>query len=89
VSTRWLVFFFLMIRRPPRSTPDPTLVPYTTLFRSTEARGVYRAGDIWGCVGAWYSGDWHDGPPAGLDGQHYSLRAQDWVRDRPWLRPNF
>src|SRR5260370_6468503 len=31
-STR--VFFFLMIRRPPRST----LFPYTTLFRSHEGR---------------------------------------------------
>src|SRR2546425_2665482 len=30
-----LVFFFLMIRRPPRST----LFPYTTLFRSPVARG--------------------------------------------------
>src|SRR5210317_1412274 len=29
-----LFFFFLMIRRPPRSTPYPTLFPYTTLFRS-------------------------------------------------------
>src|SRR3712207_8761019 len=28
-------FFFLMIRRPPRST----LFPYTTLFRSSPARG--------------------------------------------------
>src|SRR3546814_19512340 len=28
------VFFFLMIRRPPRSTRTDTLVPYTTLFRS-------------------------------------------------------
>src|SRR5213596_4210354 len=28
-------FFFLMIRRPPRSTQDRTLFPYTTLFRST------------------------------------------------------
>src|SRR6476660_10372094 len=28
-------FFFLMIRRPPRST----LFPYTTLFRSGDARG--------------------------------------------------
>src|SRR6186997_3618442 len=27
-------FFFLMIRRPPRSTQQPTLFPYTTLFRS-------------------------------------------------------
>src|SRR6476660_10131060 len=30
-----LAFFFLMIRRPPRST----LFPYTTLFRSRDARG--------------------------------------------------
>src|SRR3546814_2613523 len=28
------VFFFLMIRRPPRSTLTDTLFPYTTLFRS-------------------------------------------------------
>src|SRR3546814_13349637 len=30
-----LFFFFLMIRRPPRSTRTDTLFPYTTLFRST------------------------------------------------------
>src|SRR2546428_7922729 len=30
----YLIFFFLMIRRPPRST----LFPYTTLFRSTNRR---------------------------------------------------
>src|SRR3546814_16940755 len=29
-----LFFFFLMIRRPPRSTRTDTLFPYTTLFRS-------------------------------------------------------
>src|SRR3546814_8747760 len=29
-----MVFFFLMIRRPPRSTRTDTLFPYTTLFRS-------------------------------------------------------
>src|SRR5574342_1266943 len=33
---RFFLFFFLMIRRPPRST----LFPYTTLFRSTEPQGV-------------------------------------------------
>src|SRR3546814_16272484 len=32
-------FFFLMIRRPPRSTRTDTLLPYTTLFRSV-AEGV-------------------------------------------------
>src|SRR3546814_7139021 len=31
-----MCFFFLMIRRPPRSTRTDTLFPYTTLFRSTE-----------------------------------------------------
>src|SRR3546814_11370666 len=31
---RSLVVFFLMIRRPPRSTRTDTLFPYTTLFRS-------------------------------------------------------
>src|SRR3546814_18537742 len=29
-----VLFFFLMIRRPPRSTRTDTLLPYTTLFRS-------------------------------------------------------
>src|SRR3546814_14253576 len=28
------LFFFLIIRRPPRSTRTDTLFPYTTLFRS-------------------------------------------------------
>src|SRR3546814_19512149 len=31
------IFFFLMIRRPPRSTRTDTLFPYTTLFRSASA----------------------------------------------------
>src|SRR3546814_1233646 len=29
-----MLFFFLMIRRPPRSTRTDTLFPFTTLFRS-------------------------------------------------------
>src|SRR3546814_11870907 len=36
------VFFFLMIRRPPRSTRTDTLFPYTTLFRSRLALGRQR-----------------------------------------------
>src|SRR3546814_8648035 len=34
------LFFFLMIRRPPRSTRTDTLFPYTTLFRSIRAKKV-------------------------------------------------
>src|SRR5213082_3259127 len=36
-----LFFFFLMIRRPPRSTLCQTLFPYTTLFRSFGALDVF------------------------------------------------
>src|SRR3546814_3102137 len=35
-----LCCFFLMIRRPPRSTRTDTLFPYTTLFRSQLSRRV-------------------------------------------------
>src|SRR3546814_4418800 len=45
MGSRHLVFsftiFFLMIRRPPRSTRTDTLFPYTTLFRSLlECHGI-------------------------------------------------
>src|SRR3546814_12942423 len=33
-----MMFCFLMIRRPPRSTRTDTLLPYTTLFRSEDSR---------------------------------------------------
>src|SRR3546814_11843199 len=45
VKEIWLIIlepnyicFFLMIRRPPRSTRTDTLFPYTTLFRSPDGR---------------------------------------------------
>jgi hypothetical protein len=53
-----------------------------------QSRGVYQAGDLWGCVGAWYSGNWHDGS-ATAGGESYILRAQYWDKMRPWLRPRF
>src|SRR3546814_2273533 len=34
-------FFFLMIRRPPRSTRTDTLFPYTTLFRSYHRKRLF------------------------------------------------
>src|SRR2546423_6061895 len=37
-ASPFLLFFFLMIRRPPRST----LFPYTTLFRSLSILGAHR-----------------------------------------------
>src|SRR2546430_5595243 len=43
----FLFFFFLMIRRPPRST----LFPYTTLFRSAGAGRAAAPGDVGGEAG--------------------------------------
>src|SRR3546814_13731795 len=45
-TTSCFLIFFLMIRRPPRSTRTDTLFPYTTLFRSgapaPSVTGIYR-----------------------------------------------
>src|SRR3546814_11604385 len=43
------MFFFLLIRRPPRSTRTDTLFPYTTLFRAKLMLGV---GDTYEIVAA-------------------------------------
>src|SRR3546814_2479934 len=63
------LFFFLMIRRPPRSTRTDTLFPYTTLFRSVVRIGreeVLRAGAGIGEVAAPAAG--HQDLLAGLVG---------------------
>src|SRR3546814_19495760 len=41
------MLFFLMTRRPPRSTRTNTLFPYTTLFRSNFATINTRGGNFW------------------------------------------
>src|SRR3546814_2914001 len=52
--------FFVMIRRPPRSTRTYPLFPYTTLFRSWCARYT-----PWAAPDTGAAGDW-DGPGGGL-----------------------
>src|SRR3546814_1594843 len=43
------IVFFLMRRRPPRSTRTDTLFPYTTLFRSAPFRAVGSRPRLWLC----------------------------------------
>src|SRR3546814_9572006 len=50
-------FFFLMIRRPPRSTRTDTLFPYTTLFRSDQGGRPGEAGRTWLWAGCGRGGD--------------------------------
>jgi hypothetical protein len=40
----------------------------------------YQAGDEWGCIGAWYSGFWHDGSAEG-----FILGVQDIKTNKEWL----
>src|SRR3546814_4391007 len=53
-----MVFFFLMVRRPPRSTRTDTLFPYPTLFRSGMLRGRKdtRAPMVYALAGYWAVG---------------------------------
>jgi hypothetical protein len=54
------------------------------------AHGTYHTGDIWGCVGAWYSGNWHDGSSRNPQtGQGYISRVKHWEKVKPWLRRGY
>jgi hypothetical protein len=46
--------------------------------------GGYRAGNMWGCVGAWYSGSWLDS-----GAQQYITSVQSHLRNRTWAKQGF
>ena len=41
----------------------------------------YQAGDAWGCIGSWYSGQWHSAGSAG-----YISRVQAVLSSQAWLK---
>lgn len=41
--------------------------------------GSYAAGDLWGCVGTWYSGNWHDAAA-----EAYIAAVQGHLTNRTW-----
>jgi hypothetical protein len=43
-----------------------------------------RPGEMWGCVGAWYAGDWHS-----PDAKHYIQLVRQALRTREWLKPGW
>src|SRR3712207_7822263 len=59
-----VVVFFLMIRRPPRST----LFPYTTLFRSVQAEDGHEDGVLYG-VGVGYDMQLNGGAVVGVEAE--------------------
>jgi hypothetical protein len=44
----------------------------------------YHAGDMWGCVGAWFSGRWYDAAAVG-----YISRVKSYLAQRIWDTPGF
>src|SRR2546430_6506818 len=77
-------FFFLMIRRPPRST----LFPYTTLFRSEQAAKVERSG-LQGFFEAIEIAPEKDVTTyTGLINRHRIVKSHGWMVDRKSTRLN-
>jgi hypothetical protein len=46
------------------------------------SRSGYRAGDLWGCVGRWYTGDWRSTSATGYIGRvQANLNQRNWSAD--------
>ncbi len=44
----------------------------------------YQAGDLWGCIGFYYSGHWYDSGAIS-----YIAKVQNWYYSKPWLQAGF
>jgi hypothetical protein len=57
--------------------------------------GNYAAGDMWGCVGSWYAGDWHSSDANGYIGRvqnelrNFTWLAADWPSIKPSCSPTY
>jgi hypothetical protein len=55
-----------------------------TWLNTVPHTGTYAAGDLWGCVGTWFSGRWHDAPA-----DQYMAEVKTYLSQRIWETPNF
>ncbi len=46
--------------------------------------GTYAGGDLWGSIGAWFSGNWHD-----EGSEDYIAKVKNALADRTWAQPGF
>jgi hypothetical protein len=58
---------------------DYTAAMLRGCYEGWEYFGSKSRGDLWGCMGAWYSGDWHD---SGANA--YIERVQHFYNTKPW-----
>jgi hypothetical protein len=57
---------------------------YETWLNTMPRGGQYHKGDVWGCVGRWFSGQWRN-PPA----LAYIAQVKKYLREKIWLTPDF
>ena len=64
---------------------DYALAVWRSCFegRETWLGNGYHAGDVWGCVGRWFSGDWYEGS------QDYIASVQSMKANKVWLNAGF
>jgi autotransporter family porin len=55
-----------------------------TWLNTVDRGRQYAAGDMWGCIGRWFSGRWYTSAATG-----YMARVQDYLNQRIWTTPNF
>jgi len=58
-----------------------------TWLNTVERNGTYAAGDVWGCVGLWFSGRWYVNNDAYLNQVGDSVRWH--YNNKTWLTPTF
>lgn len=57
---------------------------YEAWLNSMPRSGHYHQGDVWGCLGAWFSGQWLNPPALG-----YIAQVKDYLREKIWIKPKF
>jgi len=57
---------------------------YLSQRRPLPGYPTYHAGDIWGCVGRWFSGNWYD-----QDAIDYINKVKAYYTSQVWLQPCF
>jgi autotransporter family porin len=57
---------------------------YETWLNTVDRGRQYAAGDLWGCVGMWFSGRWYTQPAV-----DYISTVQSYLSQRIWETPPF
>jgi hypothetical protein len=57
---------------------------YETWLNTVPEPRKYAKGDLWGCVGRWFSGRWHTAPA-----QQYIAKVRKYEREKIWLTKDF